>query len=190
MSIETALKMIFPKFSIHSKPSRARIESNQWLQVQCRNIEGKVLSIGSGNDSDSQGNYYRNYFKKATSYTTSEVSGDFLCDLTLDVRSMPEIESEYYDCIYCSGVLEHVDNYQTAFNEITRILKTNGILLLGLPFHQHIHMKPNDFWRFTEYGVKYLLKDSFTIIDIIAIDRKKGKDFPAAYWVKAVKKKI
>jgi len=31
-----------------------------------------------------------------------------------------------------------------------------------LAFRQAIHMAHQDFWRFTEYGIKYLLKDSHT----------------------------
>jgi ubiquinone/menaquinone biosynthesis C-methylase UbiE len=145
------------------------------------------LSIGSGNDFDEEGDYYRNYFPMASSYTTSEVSEEFNCDLVLDVRSMPEIEDESYDCIFCSGVLEHTDDFQAGFDEMTRILKTSGILLLGLPFRYPIHMGEQDFWRFTVYGIKHLLKHSYEIIDMVPIDAKRGMEFPATYWVKAKK---
>jgi len=50
-------------------------------------------------------------------------------------------------------------------------------------------MRPNDYWRFTEYGIKYLLEKSYENIDIAPIDIKKGMDFPATYWVKAKKSK-
>jgi SAM-dependent methyltransferase len=170
-------------------PSYARKESNKWLHPTCRNIKGDVLSIGSGNDTDNEGDYYRNYFPMATSYTTSEISEEFECDVTIDVRSMPEIKDESYDCVYCSGVLEHVDDYQAGFSEFTRILKAGGILLLGVPFHQPIHFGSQDFWRFTEHGIKYLLKDSYEIIDIVSIDQRRGTEFPSAYWIKARKKK-
>ncbi|MBN1865297.1 MAG: class I SAM-dependent methyltransferase [Victivallales bacterium] len=157
--------------------------------MNCKHICGEVLSIGSSDDSDGQGDYYRNYFTSASSYTTSDVYKECKSDLILDVRSMPEIKDESYDCIFCSGVLEHVDDYQSAFFEITRILKSHGILLIGFPFRQAIHMSPDDFWRFTEYGIKYLLKDSYDIIEITAIDSKRKMEFPATYWVKARKAK-
>jgi ubiquinone/menaquinone biosynthesis C-methylase UbiE len=101
---------------------------------------------------------------------------------------MPEIKDESYDCVFCSGVLERVDDYQAGFSEFTRILKAGGILLLGVPFRQPIHMSPQDFWRFTEHGIKYLLKDSYEIIDIVSIDERRGAEFPSAYWIKARKK--
>jgi SAM-dependent methyltransferase len=171
-----------------SRPSRGRKESNQWLRRQCMGIQGDVLSIGSESDSDRQGDFYRNYFSMASSYTTSEVSPKFGCDLICDVRSMPQIADSRYDCIICNGVLEHVDDYRAGLAEMTRILKNGGILLLGVPFRQAIHMGPHDFWRFTEFGVRYLLKDDYDIIDLVGIDRKNKGAFPAAYWVKARKR--
>lgn len=168
------------------KVSRARRHSNRWLRQHCRTIEGDVLSIGSGTDADGEGNYYSDYFVKASSYTTSDFSHDFGCDLTLDVRSMPQIKDESYDCVFCSGVLEHVDDVTDGLNEITRILKVGGTLLLGLPFRQAIHMAPNDYWRFTEYGIRHMLRDSYEIQHVEPIDTR-AKNFPATYWVRARK---
>jgi SAM-dependent methyltransferase len=171
------------------RTSRARWESNDWLRRQCCDIEGDVLSIGSGTDADGEGDYYRNYFVKASSYTTSEVTDAFDCDLIIDVRAMPQLKDESYDCVFCSGVLEHVDNVRDAFEEITRILKTDGILLLGLPFRQAIHMPPQDYWRFTEHGIRRMLRESYEILQLVSIDTR-VRAFPASYWVKAIKKSI
>lgn len=166
--------------------SRARKESNQWLKCHVSSITGDVLSIGSGTDDDGEGNKYKNYFENCSSYTTSEVTSEFSCDLVLDIRNMPEIKDSSYDCIFCSGVLEHVDNYQQALKELHRILKTGKILLLGVPFRQGIHLAPHDYWRFSEYGIRYMLKDKYTILDITGIDNA-VPNFPATYWVKAQK---
>lgn len=180
-----ATKLFRPQV-VHG-PSSARRESNAWLRRQCNDICGRVLSIGSGDDSDGEGGTYRNYFTIASSYTTSEVGPDFGCNLTLDIRSMPELSDGSFDCIYCSGVLEHVDDFQAGFDEITRTLHDGGVLLLGLPFRQAIHMSPNDFWRFTEYGIRHLMRHAYEIQHITPIDPLEGIEFPAAYWVRAIK---
>lgn len=166
-------------------PSQARIESNRVLKRWCASLTGNVLSVGSGSDQDGQGNTYRQYFQRSTSYTTSEVD-DAGCDLRLDVRSMPEIPDGAYDVIYCSGVLEHVDDVGAAMRELGRVLKPGGVLLLGLPFRQAIHHAPTDYLRFTEYGVRLLLAQ-FDIEEIVAIDGASQPLFPAAYWAKARK---
>jgi SAM-dependent methyltransferase len=167
-------------------PTRFRVESNRWLRVHCRDVAGAVLSIGSGDDGDQEGGTYRDYFPNAASYTTSEVVPVPGVDLVIDVRAMPEIPDGAYDCVYCSGVLEHVDEFRKGFDEITRVLKPGGILLLGLPFRQAIHLAPQDFWRFTEFGIKYLLKDSYEILVMSGIGTR-VRDFPRTYWVKARK---
>lgn len=193
MSIRALVRTVLPEAMAKylgerfARTSRARKESNKWLRRNCKDIQGKILSIGSGSGDDGEGDYYNNYFPMASSFTTSEISEEFESDLRLDIRSMPEMEDDSYDCIFCSGVLEHVDDFQAAFDELTRILKTGGILLLGLPFRQAIHRSPHDFWRFTEFGIKHLLKGSYRINDMASIDAKMGMEFPATYWVKAVK---
>ncbi len=171
---------------IIARPSRARREGNKWLRHHCSGIQGRILSIGSGSDADNQGDFYRNYFTSASSYTTSDVLEDSSCNLCIDLRSMPQIKDESYDCIFCSGVLEHVDDYGKGLREITRILKDDGFLILGLPFRQALHMAPQDFWRFTEFGIKHMLKESYTIVDLISIDNS-VYDFPSAYLVMARK---
>jgi SAM-dependent methyltransferase len=169
------------------RPSRSRRESNAWLRRHSGELRGDVLSIGSEKDSDREGDCYRNYFSGASSYTTSEVSPGFGCDLVLDVRSMTQIADNRYNGIICNGVLEYVDDYRAGLAEMTRILKSGGILLLGVPLRQAIHMAPHDFWRFTEFGIRYLLKDAYEVLDLSGIDCRGRHKVPAAYWVKARK---
>lgn len=167
--------------------SRARRDSNAWLWKNARTVSGRVLSIGSGSDADGQGRYYRDYFVSAESYTTSEVEPLPDCDLVLDVRSMPEIPTGSFDGIFCSGVLEHVDDYAAGLREITRVLAPGGVLLLGLPFRQGLHMEPHDYWRFTEYGIRYLLRDAYDIEALVGIGPSPDR-FPASYWTRACKR--
>lgn len=174
----------------HFRVSRERKESNRWLRGNSADIEGRVLSIGSEYDKDGEGGFYRDYFKSASSYTTSEVSNQFGTDLVIDVRAMLEIKATSYDSVFCSGVLEHVDDFQSAIREITRILKAEGVLLLGLPFRQAIHMGPHDYWRFTEFGIRKLLAEDYTSLRLQAIYPLRRSDFPASYWVKARKNSV
>jgi SAM-dependent methyltransferase len=171
----------------HFRVTRERKESNRWLRRNCADVKGHVLSIGSEYDKDGEGGFYRDYFPAASSYTTSEVSSHFGTDLVVDVRAMPDIGTGSYDAVYCSGVLEHVDDFHSAIREITRILKADGLLLLGLPFRQAIHMRPHDYWRFTEFGIRRLLEGNYTIHEIQGINRVRWRDFPASYWIKGQK---
>ena len=73
---------------------------------------------------------------------------------------MPDIANASYDCIFCSGVLEHADDFQAGIGEIARTTRRGGLLLLGLPLRQANHLAPHDYWRFTEYDIRHLLHDA------------------------------
>lgn len=166
-------------------PSQSRIEANSWIKEQAKLITGKVLSIGSMEDSDHMGLLYRNYFENAESYTTSDIKGNV--DMIVDVQKMSDVKDKSYQCLFVSGVLEHIPDFQSAMNEIYRVLSEKGVLILGMPFRQAIHSAPEDYWRFTKYGTQELLKARFRIDESIELDKEIGSDFPAAYIVKATK---
>lgn len=180
MKLRSLLHLLRPRVS------RARIESNRWLRLHAASVKGSVLSIGSRDDADGEGGYYRDYFVCADNYTTSDVDGSFGCDLSIDVRVMDGIADGSFDCVFCSGVLEHVDDYVSALAQIRRVLRPGGVLLLGVPFRQPIHLPPTDYWRFTEFGVKHLLKDGFEKVTITPVNES-VPSFPAAYWVEATR---
>lgn len=49
-----------------------------------------------------------------------------------DVRNL-EFDNNFFDCIVCVSVLEHILNFDKAINEILRVLKPNGYTIIGLP---------------------------------------------------------
>jgi SAM-dependent methyltransferase len=171
------------RFSKVATPSRR--QGNRILLEWCAPITGRVLSLGSGNDSDKQGGVYRDYFRSADSYETSEVGGEG-CDLNLDVRDMASIPAGSYDALFCHSVLEHVDDFYSALNEFRRVLKPEGTLLLGVPFRYCIHRAPQDFWRFTEHGIRYMLRFCGLQVDeVVGVDGPEND--PAFYWVKVTR---
>jgi SAM-dependent methyltransferase len=167
--------------------SRNRRETNCWLRAHAAAITGDVISLGSGSDSDKEGRHYRDYFTRATSYTTADLNSERGADLQIDIRAMPHVSDAAYDAVLCNSVLEHVDNYRSGLAEITRVLKPGGILLLNVPFRQALHLEPYDFWRFTSHGLRYLLEPDYEIVALDPIDLS-VPNFPASYWVEARKR--
>lgn len=171
-ALEGCLKVLSPE----------RVQSNDILRSWCAAIRGDVLSIGSGGDIDKQGGRYRDYFTKANTYTTSDIDHALGTDILIDARDMKLSDASFH-CVFCSGVLEHVDDYQSVLREVRRVLKTNGVFLVGVPFRQPIHRAPEDYWRFTEHGLRWALRH-FNVREIKALG---DPEFPTAYWARAVK---
>ena len=44
-----------------------------------------------------------------------------------------DYNDEAFDVVYCSHVLEHVNNEQESLNEMKRVLKKEGVLIIGMP---------------------------------------------------------
>jgi SAM-dependent methyltransferase len=63
-----------------------------------------------------------------------------------------------FDAAICNQVLEHVKEPQIVINELYRTLKIGGTLCLSTPQGWGVHQAPHDYFRFTGYGLSYLLE--------------------------------
>jgi SAM-dependent methyltransferase len=68
--------------------------------------------------------------------------------------------SEYFDSVLCTQVLEHVARPWLALQEIGRVLRKDGLLLLSAPKSWRLHEEPYDYYRYTKYGLSFLLQQS------------------------------
>lgn len=163
--------------------SPSRTEGNVLLRQWCAPLTGFVLSVGSGDDRDREGGRYRDYFTSAAGYFTSDVRPG--CDFELDVRDLSGVV-ETYEAVFAHSVFEHVDDVFAAARECARIVRPGGVLILGVPFRYRIHRAPLDFWRFTEFGVRYLLtRNGLAVEEIVGVDGP--AKHPAFYWARARK---
>jgi SAM-dependent methyltransferase len=74
-------------------------------------------------------------------------------DLVCDIHDIP-LSDESFDCIFCTGTLEHVEDPHKALHEIFRLLKKDGVAHIEVPFIQGYHADPNDYWRWTIEGLR------------------------------------
>lgn len=64
------------------------------------------------------------------------------------------------DLVICTEVLEHVPVPQFLVDEMYRILKPGGTILLTTPMVWPLHEVPYDFFRYTRFGIRHLLQSS------------------------------
>jgi len=84
-------------------------------------------------------------------------------DIVGDIHAMP-IDDASFDCVFCTGTLEHVSDPWQAVREIYRVLKPSGMVHIDVPFIQGYHADPTDYWRFTLDGLRLLCR-SFEELD-------------------------
>ena len=71
-----------------------------------------------------------------------------------------------FDFLFADQVLEHVEgDPQQAMDETWRVLRPGGIAVHTTCLIMPVHGAPNDYWRFTPYGLKLLAKKFSRIID-------------------------
>lgn len=71
------------------------------------------------------------------------------------------------DTILCTFALEHLETPQLSVHEMYRVLKVGGYAILSAPLFWHVHEAPRDFYRYTKYGLDYLLTTAgFEVVDI------------------------
>jgi SAM-dependent methyltransferase len=81
-------------------------------------------------------------------------------NIVCDFEKLIPIKDSSVDFILLSNVLEHMFNPQLIFNEIYRILKTNGKCLILVPYLIKLHQEPYDYFRYTKHALERFLKNS------------------------------
>ncbi len=122
-------------------------------------ISGRCLDFGCGTKP------YEQLFS-TTEYIGVEIKSEVeKPDIVYyDGKTLP-FRNDYFDCIICSQVFEHIPNLDEIVSEFYRVLKPGGYVLFTVPFAYPEHLIPFDFRRFTSYGTKMLVEEKgFQII--------------------------
>jgi len=77
-------------------------------------------------------------------------------DCVADVEALPHPAGSVGSVIAVS-TFEHVPRFWRGFEEIFRVLRPDGVLMVACPFYFYIHAFPNDYWRFTPAALELLL---------------------------------
>lgn len=117
-------------------------------------VRGKTLDAGAG-----MLNAKPILMKYCDQYVgLDRVSDSNKIDMVGDIQAMDMIKSSVFDTVYASQVLEHVPRPWDALSEIYRILKPNGYVIISVPHLSALHQEPLDFYRYTPYGLRFLME--------------------------------
>jgi SAM-dependent methyltransferase len=115
-----------------------------------------VLSIGAGGEIDQLlQEFAKRIGFRVVSFDIDESRGP---DIIGDICSY-NFDRTQFDVVVMSEVLEHLHSPHLGLKNIHGILKKGGTLILSTPFILPMHDRPHDYFRFTRYGLEFLLKD-------------------------------
>jgi SAM-dependent methyltransferase len=70
------------------------------------------------------------------------------------------MQGSTFDHVILMNVLEHVPNPADVLKELSRVLRPGGELYVAVPFSGREHQIPYDFYRYTRYGLAFLLEQA------------------------------
>jgi len=141
---------------------------NQYLMETFTDNNEVLLDLGCGEKPYKK--IYERYFRSSFGIDILECLHDkSQIEIFGKAETLP-FKSESFDTILCTEVLEHIENPFNALQEIYRVLKKNGTLILTVPFMVPLHEQPYDFYRFTPFSIEMLINKAGIIMrDIIPI---------------------
>lgn len=128
-------------------------------------IAGRVLDVGCGHRP------YEKIFKDASEYVGLEYDSPAnrarfkKIDAWYDGIHFP-FDNSSFDSVILTQVLEHVFNPDEFLEEVRRVTKPGGTMLLSVPFVWDEHEQPWDYARYSSFGLRHLLeKHGFEIAE-------------------------
>jgi len=73
-----------------------------------------------------------------------------------------------YDLLLCTEVLEHVADWGRAFDNMSRLLRAGGCLVVTCPHFYVLHEEPFDYWRPTGHAIELFAQRSGLRVSEIA----------------------
>ena len=131
----------------------------KFINKYSNGCQGKLVDIGCGSKP------YIKYFTHIDEYIGVDFIGNE-ADIVANAKSLP-IESNSVDVVLCNQVIEHDAEPVKIIAEIRRILKKDGVLILSAPQMGRLHGEPNDYYRFTKWGLKYLIEKNDMKVEVI-----------------------
>jgi SAM-dependent methyltransferase len=127
----------------------------------------RVLDAGSG-----EGQYARHFAGQrycGVDLAVGDAKWDYSrVDALADLTALP-FRGGVFDAAIHIVTIEHLKEPGCALAEIARALAPGAPLLIAAPHEWEVHQAPHDYFRYTRYGLGYLLeKSGFEVVELRA----------------------
>jgi len=119
-------------------------------------VGAQVLNIGAGGDIGKT--LMRHASEQQFQVASLDIDAQRHPDIVGDICAH-DFKGQQFDVIVMAETLEHIHSPHLALENVHRVLKESGRLILTVPFIFPIHDQPYDYYRYTRYGLEYLLRN-------------------------------
>jgi SAM-dependent methyltransferase len=153
-------------------PVRRHVLHFEWLiEAAVEDFAGglsdgaRVLDAGAG-----EGQYAARFARQrycGVDLAVGDAGWDYSgLDVCADLVRLPFRAGSFAAAIHLVTI-EHVREPKQVLGEVARVLAPGGRILIAAPQDWEIHQAPHDYYRYTRYGLEYLLSEAgFDQIDV------------------------
>lgn len=139
--------------------------TDKWLLEYSKYYKGILLDLGCGEAPYKE--FFLQYADKYIGVDWTNTLHNSKADIVSNLNDKIELPDKYADTVISISVMEHLCEPQLFLNESYRVLKDGGVMILQVPWMWWIHEAPYDYFRYTPYGLRYMLeKSGFTDIHV------------------------
>jgi SAM-dependent methyltransferase len=113
---------------------------------------GRLLDVGCGNRP------YEPLLRGVADYIGIDVNHQTGRPTVSGLAYALPFAARSFDTVFSTQTLEHVEEPHLAVTEMARVLRPSGYLILTAPQTWRLHEKPYDFFRYTRFGLQYLME--------------------------------
>lgn len=113
---------------------------------------------------------FRNLLLGFSTYVGVDFYPYELVSVVTDLTKTLPFRNASCDIIFMSNVLEHISNPILLLQECYRILRPGGLIIGTVPFLLNVHQVPYDFYRYTNFMLEKMFKNSgFSNVEITSL---------------------
>jgi SAM-dependent methyltransferase len=116
-------------------------------------LRGRILDAGAGYGA------WTPILKEHGDVVAVDLSSQGRPDVAADLKNLPYADNTF-DAAFCSQVLEHEREPAALLAELYRVIKVGGALILTAPHLSRLHDAPQDYFRFTAPGLRFLAEEA------------------------------
>lgn len=144
-----------PRAPLNSVRGRVR----HWIERHADRLGDDVLEVGSRRHNPAAW-WLVNSDLARGAWLGVDMQPGLGVDQVADIHALPAEWGGRFSAVLCSEVLEHVRRPWLALPELRRVIRPGGSIVVTTLTCFHIHGYPDDYYRYTDSGLRGLLEDA------------------------------